>query len=229
MNIDLVMGFIVIIVVSYLFGSIPSAYLICRANGVNIFTVGSGNMGATNVIRALTGKYTARWGERRAKVFGFLWGVLVWFCDSLKGMIPIWIAAAIVPDHAALARVTAAVVAIIGHTLSVWAWVITGRLRGGKGAATAFGAMLVIVPIQIVAVMLIIGTGIIIVTRYVSLAVLVMFGLSTVWMIILFTQAVIPIEYLVFALTIAVILFVRFRENIQRLLAGTERRLGEGA
>lgn len=228
-EIEILLRLGLIILVSYLLGSIPVAYLVCRLNSINIFAVGSGNMGATNVIRALTAKYTQRLDDERGRIIGIAWGLVAWFFDSLKGVVAILIAAAFLPQNHTLATVVAAFFAIIGHTLSIWAWRITGRLRGGKGAATAFGCLILIVPPQIIAAMLLLGMIVVGLTRYVSLAVLLIFGMATAWMIVLFTQRAVPVEYLLFTLAMAALLFVRFRENIQRLLAGTERRLGEGA
>lgn len=204
---------IVIIVIAYLLGSFPTAYIIAKFRHVNIFEIGSGNMGATNVIR----------------VMGIGWGLVVWFLDSFKAVLAILIAVHILPENRALATVIAALCAIIGHNWSLFAALITGTIRGGKGAATAFGTLLMIVPFHVIAAMLVVGGFIIALTRYVSLAVLLMFSLATVWMIVLVTQSEIPWEYAVYSLLLALLIFVRFRGNIQRLLAGTERRLGERA
>jgi glycerol-3-phosphate acyltransferase PlsY len=106
---------------------------------------------------------------------------------------------------------------------------LTGTLRGGKGAATAFGTLLMIVPFHIIAVMLAVGGLIIAVTRYVSLGVLMMFTLALVWIIVLIAQQAMPWEYIVYGFSMFGLLLLRFRENIQRLIAGTERRIGEGA
>jgi glycerol-3-phosphate acyltransferase PlsY len=203
--------FVLVVVVSYLLGSTPTAYLIARHKGVNIFEVGSGNMGATNVIRAM----------------GFWWGIAVWMFDSLKGIVAIVLSNLIVPDHAAAVTAISATAAVVGHNWSLFASLVTGTLRGGKGAAIWFGTMLVMAPIQVVVGMSVLGGFIIALTRYVSLAVLAMFGLSTLWMLVLIGQRQLPTEYTVYALLVTAMMLYRFRENIQRLLAGTERRLGE--
>ncbi|MCS7072584.1 MAG: glycerol-3-phosphate acyltransferase, partial [Anaerolinea sp.] len=127
------------------------------------------------------------------------------------------------------ATVVAALFAIIGHNWSLFIAIITGKIRGGKGAATAFGTLLMIVPLQVIAVMLLIGGVIIALTRYVSLAVLIMFALATAWMVVLFSQHLIPSEFMAYSLVMAALLVIRFRTNIKRLLDGTERRLGEPA
>ena len=123
----------------------------------------------------------------------------------------------------------AAVCAIAGHNWSLFVALITGTIRGGKGAATAFGTLFMIVPLYVIAAMLVVGGFVIALTRYVSLAVLFMFGLAIAWMIVLVSQQIISWEYAVYSLLLALLIYVRFRDNIQRLRAGTERRLGESA
>lgn len=203
----------IIIAVSYLLGSIPTAYLVAKRKNLNIFEVGSGNMGATNVIRAM----------------GFWWGILVWAFDSTKGILAILIATAIMPDHKPAATAVSATVAVIGHNWSLFASLITGTLRGGKGAAIWFGTLLVMAPVQVIIGMGLLGGLVIAATRYVSLAVLTMCLLSTLWVIVLISQSQMPVEYTFYFLVVTLMILFRFRENIQRLLAGTERRLGESA
>ncbi len=203
-----------VVVISYLLGSFPTAYLIGRLRHVNIFEIGSGNMGATNVIRA-TG--------------GIGYGLIVWFFDSTKGIIAMLIAAQIIPRDPIAASVLAAIIAIIGHNWSLFATLLTGTIRGGKGAATAFGTLLLIVPFHVIAAMLVLAGFIIALTRYVSLGVLTMFGLAIIWLLVLISQHVIAPDYLFYALGITALILIRFRENIQRIIAGTERRLGESA
>ncbi|MCA9913963.1 MAG: glycerol-3-phosphate acyltransferase [Anaerolineae bacterium] len=204
---------LLVIVISYLLGSFPTAYLVARRRNLDIFTLGSGNMGATNVIRAM----------------GLGWGLAVWMLDSAKGILAIGIATLIMPDNRAVATVMAALVAIVGHNWSLFATMITGKLRGGKGAAIAFGTLLVIAPLQVILGMLALGGLIILLTRYVSLGVLAMFSLSAVWMFILIDQHLLPHEYTVYSLMMVALILYRHRENIYRLLTGTERRLGESA
>lgn len=204
---------ILVVVISYLLGSFPTAYVIGRLRHVNIFEVGSGNMGATNVIRA-TG--------------GIGWGLLVWFFDSVKGIVAMHIAAQIMPQNAATATVLAAIVSIIGHNWSLFATLLTGTIRGGKGAATAFGTLILIVPFHVIAAMLVLCGAIIALTRYVSLGVLLMFALGLGWLLVLVGERIVPLEYSLYVLAISALILIRFRENIERLIAGTERRFGEG-
>lgn len=205
-----------IFMLCYVIGSIPTAYLIGRLNKINIFEVGSGNMGAANAIRAM----------------GMKWGVLVWILDSLKGVLAVCIAWNLPGDKIANG-VVGAIAVVIGHNWSVIAAIITGTIRGGKGAATAGGTWLVLMLPwwQIVVITLSLWGAIVLLTRYVSLAVLVSVGIGTIWVMFLIGQGNtgIPHEYSLYILIVAFLIFYRHRENIQRLAQGRERRLGERA
>ncbi|MBC7812525.1 MAG: glycerol-3-phosphate acyltransferase [Burkholderiales bacterium] len=204
---------LLVVVVSYLLGSIPTAYIVGRIKHINIFETGSGNMGGTNVIRAV----------------GTGWGIGVLVFDTLKGIIAILISRLILSENTAAATTIAAIVVIIGHNWSLFATMITGSLRGGKGAATAFGTLLMMAPIPVILGVSLVGGAVIAVTRYVSLGVLFMVGVATTWMFVLVSQQQIPGEYMYYILIVTAMILYRFRQNIQRLLAGTERRLGERA
>jgi glycerol-3-phosphate acyltransferase PlsY len=213
MDAGLLFRFFVVTVLSYLIGSIPTGYIVAKGKGVDIFKVGSGNMGATNIVR----------------IRGMGWGIFVWLFDSCKAIIAIVIAWQILPNDIILATVVAGLAAIVGHNWSLFVGLITGTIRGGKGASTAFGALIIIAPIYLIAIILIIGGVIIARTRYVSLAVLIMFPIAALGMIYLTTQQIIPWQYAVFTVVIVGLIFYRFRDNIRRLQMGTERRLGDPA
>ncbi len=208
---DYLTSMLMIVIFSYLLGSIPTAYIVARLKNINIFEVGSGNMGATNVVRAL--------GPR--------WGVGVLLFDVFKGVIAITIARMLLPDSKGAATTVSAIVVVIGHNWSLFAALITGTLRGGKGAATAFGTLLMIAPVQVIVGMAVLGGLVVARTRYVSLGVLLAFALATVWMTILILQQKLEPDLMTYSWVLALMIMVRFRDNIQRLLAGTERRLGE--
>ncbi len=203
---------VLISVVSYVIGSFPTAYLIGRTKGIDIFKVGSGNMGATNVIRAL----------------GFRYGVLVWAIDAAKGVLAILLARQVAPDFQTTASVLAAVAAVAGHNWSLLATILTGSIRGGKGAATAMGTFLFLAPSLLVALVFSVGMLIVLLTRYVSLGVLSGVALAGVALVVLVFGGWIEPVYSLYLL-VAWMVFVRHRGNIVRLLAGTERRLGERA
>jgi len=112
----------------YLCGSIPFGLLVARAlRGVDVRAVGSGNIGATNVVRA---------AGRKA-------GLLVLLLDALKGALPVWLSLELLSGDLATACLVA-LCAVLGHVFPVWL-----RLRGGKGVATAAGVLLVLAPLAL--------------------------------------------------------------------------------
>lgn len=211
---------ITIILLSYLIGSIPVAYLIGKLRNINIFEVGSGNMGGTNMARAL----------------GLHWGILTVVLDALKGIVAVVIALFVLPSNSWLAFTLSAIVVVVGHNWSLFASLINtvankGRLtiRGGKGGATAFGTMLVIAPPQIILVMVTLGVVLVVITRYASLGVLAAFTLAFIWLTVLVAQGYFNTHLLAYIVSISGMIYWRFRENIRSLLLGKERRLGERA
>ncbi|MCL4254514.1 MAG: glycerol-3-phosphate 1-O-acyltransferase PlsY [Anaerolineae bacterium] len=202
---------LLVVIVSYLMGSIPTAYLVGKLNNIDIFAVGSGNMGATNVSRAL----------------GVKWGVLVLAVDALKGILAIVISKILAPDLGMIAITLAAIVVIIGHNWSLFATLLTGTLRGGKGAATAFGTLLMIAPYYVIIGTVFIGGFILARTRYVSLAVLTMVAIAVIWLTILALQHTVDSMVIFYCWALSILIIVRFRENIQRLAEGKERRFGD--
>lgn len=203
---------VLVIVIGYVIGSFPTAYLVARTRGVDIFAVGSGNMGATNVTRAV----------------GMRYGLLVWLIDGVKGILAILLARLIVPDYQTTASVLAAVSAVAGHNWSLLATLLTGSIRGGKGAATAMGTFLLLAPTLLVALVLAVAMTIVLLTRYVSLGVLTAVAVAGIAFLVLVMAGWMDPVYTVYLLA-GWMVFVRHRGNIVRLLAGTERRLGERA
>jgi glycerol-3-phosphate acyltransferase PlsY len=200
-------------VAAYLFGSIPTGYLVAKARGVDIRSVGSGNIGATNVLRHL----------------GTLAGICVLLADALKGWLAVQIVAPWIDGQPPAtqtgfsdsthetARIIAAVFAILGHNYTCWL-----RFKGGKGIATSAGVLTALVPLPTI---IILGVWVIVfaLTRYVSLASICasftlpfgawLTGQSTT--IVLVTAAM------------AALAIYKHKANIQRLLDGTESRIGK--
>ncbi len=188
---------------AYLIGSIPTAYLVGRVNGVDLRTVGSGNLGATNVFRSL----------------GWKWGLLVYTVDVLKGVAPVvWL-----PGAASVAMgwpwgVGFGILAILGHVRPVF---LLGK-GGGKGVATASGVFLALTPIPtvwaVVACVVVVAA-----TRYVSLGSLV--GAVVLPVVLLLREhGVTPL--LMVSVGVSAFVFWTHRDNIGRLRRGEERRLG---
>lgn len=193
---------LVSIVIGYFLGTIPTGYLVARVRGVNIQEVGSGNIGATNVLRAL----------------GVLPAIIVVVLDPLKGAV-----AALLPSLLGADAWTVALTglaAVLGNNFNVLL-----RLRGGKGIATSIGVFLVIDPMTSL-LCLTIGLFTILISRYVSLGSLV--GMFSLPLFVLAGGSFL-VPHLFLAISLTLLAIFRHRENIQRLLNGTERRLGAKA
>ena len=190
-------------VVAYLIGAIPVGFFVARAFGIgDIRRHGSGTIGMTNVLRT-AGKMPA---------------VLTLIGDVVKGMLAVWLGAYVAGATPADVPVVA-VAAVIGNCWSVFL-----RFRGGKGVATGLGALLVLVPWAIAPSALVFLT-VVATTRYVSLGSLLgAIGVPIVAFVLGY-----PVRPVIAALFVAIIIVLRHRENIGRLLSGTENRLGRRA
>lgn len=195
----LVIKILLIIVIGYLIGSISSAITMGKIYGVDIKKVGSGNAGATNVIRSI-GKWQ---------------GVVVFLFDFFKGAVAVWIASFILKDYAVLAGLFA----IIGHNFPIYY-----GFKGGKGVSTTFGILLAID----FRIGLIIGAGVLVllfITKIMSLSNLVCFAfLPLVTYLINSGNSNINV-YVTMVFT--VLIYITHRENIRRLLNGTENKFGK--
>jgi len=184
----------------YLIGAIPVGFLVARAaGGFDIRGKGSGNIGATNVLRTL----------------GPVPAVLTLLGDVAKGYVAVRAAEVIGPEP--VWGAAGAVLAVVGNC-----WPVFLRFKGGKGVATALGAFLALTPRAILLAMAV-WIVLTVAFRYVSLAsILACVGLAIgAW---LFGYA--PM-YAVAAACAAALILWRHHENVKRLLSGTERRLGE--
>jgi len=187
---------ITLVIASYLLGSVPTGLLLGKALGVDIRASGSGNIGATNVYRTL----------------GRNVGIATLLCDCLKGLIPVlaarWMG---LPDIWVAA---AGFAAFFGHVYTVFL-----RFKGGKGVATALGVFLGTSP---AAVLIAMGVFALVIWkwRYVSLASITAAAAMPI------VVAIIDQRPLITALTIliAAIVIWKHRENISRLMAGTENK-----
>jgi acyl phosphate:glycerol-3-phosphate acyltransferase len=187
------------IVLAYLVGAIPTGLLVARWRGVDIRAAGSGNIGATNVLRAV-GPFAAL----LVVIIDPIKGVLAVVVPTLLGIGPWWVAAA-------------AFAAVLGNCFNVFL-----RFRGGKGVATSLGVFVVIDPwITLMAVVIFALT--VALGRLVSLGSLVAVCATPVMLLVLGDAE--PSK-LALAFAIAGLLTWRHRENVARLAAGTERRLG---
>lgn len=193
----------------YLFGSIPASFLIARAFGVDIRTVGSGNVGATNVLRTL----------------GWKAGVPALICDAAKGTLAVLAARALVPTGGPLGPIVfplvCGVTAVLGHSFTIWL-----RFKGGKGVATGAGMFAALAPLPLVGALAVFG-AIVATTRYVSLASMVAALSLNAFIAVLMPESRLPL--LSVAVPLALFVCFRHRENIKRLVAGTEPKIGSAA
>ena len=199
--------FVIVALISYFLGSIPSGYVAGLIGGIDVRKVGSGNVGATNVTRLL--------GKR--------FGYPVFVADFAKGLAAVVIGVVIAnkahltQTFADLCSAGAAIFAVIGHSFSIWL-----GFRGGKGVATSLGSLFGLNWIAATVVCLV-WIVVFQVTRYVSLAsiVAVLALPVTIATMFLLKQLQTPI-LLYFALCLAAIVLLRHRSNFSRLLKGTE-------
>jgi len=187
------------VVLAYLLGSIPFAYLAGRARGVDLRTIGSGNLGAANVFRAL--------GKRM--------GIAVMAADIGKGLVAVLIARALTDDPW---PAIAAGAAMAGHVFPVWM-----RFKGGKGVAVGGGAVIGLMPLAAV-ILLTFWLVVVLVSRYTSLASILGAIVATpvVWALGYSTSDI------VFTAIASAAVLVLHRGNMVRLAQGRENRIELG-
>ncbi len=186
-----------LVLVAYLLGSVPFGFLVARAWNIDIRQHGSGNIGATNVLRTL----------------GPVPAGLVFILDFLKGTLAVYIGYWTGGDPRVVLLLGVAV--IFGHMFSVFL-----RFRGGKGAATGLGVLLGLAP-EVFVISMVLAAVIIAATRYVSLASIFVPFIAAALLWVLKK----PLPYTAATLLVAIIILIRHIPNVKRLLKGTEARL----
>jgi glycerol-3-phosphate acyltransferase PlsY len=192
------------VVAAYLLGSFPAGYLLGRLWGVNVLSCGSGRTGGTNVLRSA----------------GIVPALLTGLLDIGKGALAVWVAGQMTgyPE----VEVLAGAAAILGHNYSVFL-----RFRGGAGVGTSLGALgAIYLPAALGLVVMLLVT--IAVTRYASLGSLIVSTLMPLVLLVLGLEGILPLTYVAYGVLAWIIIVYAHRPNIQRLLQGTERRIGEG-
>ncbi len=185
------------ILLGYLAGSLPFAFLLARRAGIDVRVAGSGNVGAANVLRT-----TGTWR-----------GIAVMALDVAKGSLAVILAWV---THAGVTLTAiAAAAAVVGHVYPVWL-----RFRGGKGVATFFGIMAALHwPSSLVYAM--VWLALLALTRYSSVA-----GMSAALAAPVAAATFGRFDLAIFYLGIGLLVFWKHRDNLERLLAGTESRVG---
>lgn len=202
------------IIISYCIGSIPTGYLVTKLfhrdsngkrDGLDIRTIGSGSIGATNVRRAM----------------GQGWAVFTAFVDMFKGAFALLLAAHVgaSAEQPEILAALSGFAAVIGHNYPLWL-----KFDGGKGVATTYGTLFFIWPYKSFAVVLLCGAiwyAVMKSTRYVSLASM----LSLIAMPAFFWMLGAPLPFILLAAVLAALSIFRHRSNIVRLIQGKENKV----
>ena len=201
-------AYIVVAILSYLIGSINFSIIISKkVAGFDVREKGSGNAGTTNMLRTV--------GKKAA--------LITLVCDILKGVISILLALLIgkiakEANNSILVQI-AGILVIIGHTFQIFF-----KFKGGKGVATAVGVLLT-TNWQIGLICLIFGLVLIALTRMVSLGSITAAILFPILVLFIKTNYIVEGNYFIYSLIIAVMVVFNHRENVKRLLSGTENKL----
>jgi glycerol-3-phosphate acyltransferase PlsY len=196
-------------ILGYFLGSFPAGYFAGRLAGVDVRSVGSGNIGATNVLRVL--------GKR--------WGYPVFLLDALKGFVAVRVALFLArhspgaQPYAEYIAILAAMMSVTGHMFPVWL-----GFKGGKGVATSAGAVIGLMPLVVPFVFLV---WIIVfeISRYVSLASIVAsIFLPIIVSLFAYWKFIDTAAFIYFSVIAAVLVLWRHRSNLSRLRQGTEQR-----
>lgn len=194
---------IAVVVLGYLLGSFPAGYLLGKLWGVNVLRFASGRTGGTNVLRAA----------------GAGAGLLTGALDIGKGYLAVWLAAQITGSPLAASLAGGAVV--LGHCYSIFI-----GLRGGGGVATSLGATSAIyLPLGVA--LLVLLFLVIAISRMASVGSLTVTTLLPISLLVLGLIGTLPLLYTLYGVLAWIIIVVSHLPNIRRLIAGTERRLGE--
>jgi glycerol-3-phosphate acyltransferase PlsY len=214
----MIVGFIILIIASYLLGAIPFGLLIARSHGIDLRKVGSGNIGATNVSRAL----------------GKKWAYVCFVLDLAKGLLPMLLATAwgLVDKNVTLGQLgmwlAVGCAAILGHVFPIYL-----KFKGGKGVATSLGVVLGLWPYYTLSGIIAFGIWIVVFLawRYVSLAsILAAMTFPAALTLMIWLKPEWELGNLwplyVAAIGMPLLVIARHAENIKRLLEGSESKIG---
>lgn len=206
------MKFVLIIIMAYLLGSVPFALIIAKAQGKNLRIIGSGNIGATNLSRAV----------------GKKWGYICFVLDVLKGFVPMLITRFLITYQPSILELflwlAVGCSAILGHIFPLYI-----GFKGGKGVATSFGVALGVWPYFTICacISIVVWLVVLLIWRYISaasIAAAVVFPAAFTLLIVILNEwkfrSLWPL--LIIAIAIPFMIIIRHSENIKRIIAGTE-------
>jgi glycerol-3-phosphate acyltransferase PlsY len=197
------LGYALVTLIGYLLGSIPTGYVLGRMYGVDVLKHGSGKTGGTNL----------------ARLVGWPRTIPVAIGDPAKAMLAILIARAI--THSEVGAVLAAFAAVLGHN-----WSIYLGFKGGRGIGPIVGALIVFDPL-LAAIAVITGFLVAVLSRYVSLGSITGCVIAIAGSIIMFGMGREIFQHTAFIVVTSGLIILQHSGNIQRLIAGSERKLGE--
>ena len=188
-------NYLLLIIFGYLLGSIPFGYLICKAKGIDIRKIGSGNIGGTNVIRAL----------------GLKWGLVTMVLDILKAVIPVYLATRILFLDWQIASV--ALTPILGHIFQVWL-----KFRGGKGMASTIAILFLLLDWKILLIWFFVWILVFAVFQIMSFTNLLMIS----FLPLAFWLSSFSLAYLILGWVLFFLIWWAHRENLKRIKEGIE-------
>ena len=192
--------------IGYLLGALPPGVIMGRLlKGIDVRQYGSGATGFTNTLRTL----------------GWAPALIVVIVDIGKGALAVLLAKYLF-DGGTLAQASAGAGAVIGHI-----WPVYIGFKGGRGVATAFGALLALVP-PVALLVVPVGIAVAVLSRYMSLMSLISTGLGAALVVSLALLGYTDYAYILFGTVVATLIIYQHRGNIKRLLAGTEPKIGQG-
>ena len=193
---------VILLIAAFVLGSIPFGIITAKVKGIDLKKVGSGNIGATNVLRSL-----GRWPA-----------VITLLGDILKGTLAVAIGkySGVEPLYEGLIGIAA----ILGHNFSIFL-----GFKGGKGVATSLGVLLMYTP-HVALVTLIVWIGVVLFTKYSSLGAIVSFALLPLNIMLFDFQ---DKTKFIISILISLFIIIRHKDNIKRLMKGIERKIGQHA
>ena len=194
--------YLITAVLAYLLGSISTGILVSRFfHGPDLHTVGSGNTGATNVQRTM----------------GWVPGLITFLGDSCKAILACWLGEMITGSH--MGALFAGIFVVLGHN-----WPVFFGFRGGKGVASSCGVLLYCFPIPAL-ISFALGAAVIAVTKFVSLGSLTVLTAYAILLSVFWSHG--DWRIICWAFLLAALVYLRHKENISRLIHGTENKLGQ--
>ncbi len=192
------LNYLLLIIFGYLSGSIPWGYLISKAKGVDIKKVGSGNIGGTNVVRAL----------------GTKWGILVIILDALKAAIPVYFAQNFLVFDWQIA--TVAICPVLGHIFPIWL-----GFKGGKGVASTLGVILILLKWKILLPFLLVWLLVLVISQIPSFSNLLMVSFLplTLWL------SFFSLVYFILGFALFALIWWAHRENLKRIKRSQEPKI----